>query len=57
MYYTLYSYNFRNMSSQGTPSTEVLNFISDVTETDEVSGDVNAYFQKMTLPETGKTVY
>ena len=45
------------MSSQGTPSTEVLNFISDVTETDEVSGDVNAYFQKMTLPETGKTVY
>ena len=28
-----------------------------MTEPDEVSGDVNAYFQKMTLPETGKTVY
>ena len=30
------------MSSQGTPSTEVLSLISDVTEPDEVSGDVNA---------------
>ena len=45
------------MSSQGTPSTEVLSLISDVTEPDEVSEDVNAYFEKVTLPETGKTVY
>ena len=45
------------MNSQGTPSTEVLSLISDVTEPDEVSGDVNAYFQKITFPETGKTVY
>ena len=48
---------FQNMNSQGTPSTEILSLISDVTEPDEVSGDVNAYFQKMTLPESGKTVY
>ena len=45
------------MNSQGIPSTEVLSLISDVTEPDEVSGDVNAYFQKITFPETGKTVY
>ena len=45
------------MNSQGTPSTEVLSLISDVTEPDEVSIDVNAYFQKITFPETGKTVY
>ena len=45
------------MNSQGTPSTEVLSLISDVTEPDEVSGDVKAYFQKITFPETGKTVF
>jgi hypothetical protein len=45
---------YQNMNSQGTPSTEVLSLISDVTEPSEVSGDVNAYFQKITLPETGK---
>ena len=45
------------MSSQDTPSADVLSLISYVTEADEVSGDVNAYFQKVTSPETGKTVY
>jgi len=45
------------MTSQGSSSIEVFNLISDVTEPDEVSDDVNTYFQKVTLPETGKTVY
>ena len=45
------------MTSQGTPSTEVLSLISDVTEPDEISDDVNAYFQKLISPETGKTTY
>jgi hypothetical protein len=44
------------MNSQGTPSTEVLSLISDVTMADEVSCDVS-FFQKITFPETGKTVY
>ena len=43
------------MSSQGTPSTEVLSLISDVTEPYEVSDDINTYFQKLTLAEIGKT--
>ena len=43
------------MRSQDTPSADVLSLISDVTEADEVSGDVNAYFQKVTSPETGKS--
>ena len=42
---------FQNMNSAGTPSTEVLSLISDVTDPEEISGDVNAYFQKVTLPE------
>ena len=54
---TLYSHNFRNISSQDTPSADVLSLKSDVTETDEVSGDVNAYFQKVTSSEIGKTMY
>ena len=37
--------------------SEVLSLISDATESDEVTCDVNAYFLKMSLPETGKTVY
>ena len=45
------------MNSQGTPSTEVLGLISDVTDPDEISDDINTYFQNITLPETGKTVY
>ena len=45
------------MTSQGTPSTEVFSLISDVTEPDEISDDVNAYFQKLISPETGKTTY
>ena len=44
------------MSSQDTPSADVLSLISDMTKVDEVSGDVNVYFQKVTSPETGKAV-
>ena len=45
------------MTSQGTPSTEVLSLISDVTDPDEISDDINTYFQKLISPETGKTTY
>ena len=45
------------MNSQGTPSTEVSSLISDVTDPDEISDDINTYFQSVTLPETEKTVY
>jgi hypothetical protein len=37
------------MTSQGSSSAEVLSLISDVTDPDEISGDVIAYFQKVTF--------
>ena len=44
------------MNSKGSSSAEVLSLISDVTDPDEISDDVNTYCQKVTLPETWKTV-
>ena len=53
MAHTIFSKNFQKMSLKGTPSTDVFSLISDVTDPDEISDDVNAYFQKFISPETG----
>ena len=43
------------MASQGSSSNEVLTLISDVTDQDVVSEDVNVHYEKVTLP-SGKMV-